>query len=336
MGSPIMRRHFVLGSGAMGLGLLAGCGRLPWQAEQPARAYRLGYLRLAPPAGPSVQWTEAFLDALRDYGYVEGQNLLVEYRDAAGRLDLFPALAAELVALPVDVIYAGEGPAAALAAKQATSTIPIVVPVGDLLGNGLVASLARPGGNVTGLTNFSAQLVGKRLELLQQAVPGISRVAAIWNPANPAMPPYLQQTQDAAGELGLTLQPLAVRDATDLEPAFTTARQGADAVLVLTDAVLAPQAARIAELALQSRLPSMFQEREFAQVGGLMAYAPNSVLVYRRAAYYVDRILKGAKPADLPVEQPMTFDFVVNLKTARELGLTFPNEIMLQVTEVIQ
>jgi putative tryptophan/tyrosine transport system substrate-binding protein len=326
----LSRREFVLGSA--GLGLLAGCGRWPWPAPSSIRVPRLGLLglRSVPP------YVAAFREGLREFGYVDGQNIIVDHRIADGRLDRLSELAAELVREPVDVIVAENNPAA-IVAKQATNTIPIVMANGDPVGTGLAASLARPGGNVTGLTAFGAELGGKRLELLKEAFPGVSQVAAVWNPTNPVKRLQWAETMTAAHTLGVQLYSVEVQTPETLDQAFTAvSQQPAEALLVFADELTASYAEQIVGLANASRLPAMYDSRPFMDAGGLMAYGPILFALYRRAAYYVDRILKGTKPADLPVEQPMTFDFVVNLKTAQALGITFPNEIMLQVTEVLQ
>jgi putative ABC transport system substrate-binding protein len=278
---------------------------------------------------------------MRDHGYIEGQNLLIERRSGGGGLsEVQPqelsAPAAELVALPVDVIFAAGGTVAAVAARQATSTIPIVSPSGDLVGVGLVASLARPGGNVTGLTTISPQLSGKRMELLKEAVPGVSRVAAIWNPGSATASGAMRETQAAAESLGLEVYPLPVRSPSELAPAFETARAQVDAVTVMGDPLMLTEAVQIAGLAASSRLPAMYASRAYPDAGGLMGYGANLPDQHRRAASYIDKILKGAKPADLPVEQPREFDFVINLKTAQALGLTIPQHVLLQASEVIQ
>jgi putative ABC transport system substrate-binding protein len=292
---------------------------------------RIGYL-----GGRVLQdFDDAFRQGLREHGYVEGHNLAVEWRFAEGGVEQLRDAADELVRLPVDVIVAQSTPAAA-AARQATSTIPIVVAIGDPVGIGLAASLARPGGNVTGLTNLSTGLGGKRLELLRETMPGVVRVAVLWPPDNPVKVAQWTETQGAARTLGIQLQSLEVGGPEDFEGAFAAAEQGhAEALIVFGDNLTAGYASQLADLAARSHLPAMYETRLLVDAGGLMAYGPSNLSLYRRAAYYVDRILKGASPADLPVEQPMTFDFVVNMKTAQALGITFPNEIMLQVTEVI-
>jgi putative tryptophan/tyrosine transport system substrate-binding protein len=320
----------------VGPGILADCSLVPSRGTEPARPVRLGWLALAAPTGPVGQWFDAFLEGLRDYGYTEGHNLTIERRYADGDPGRLPTLAVELVALPVDVIFASAGTLAVTAARGATSTIPIVAATGDLVGSGLVSSLARPGGNVTGITNLGSELSGKRLELLTEAIPGVSRVALIHDPDSVALSTSLHDTQVAAGTLGITVEPLAARDTADLQAAFDVARERAQAVIIVGSPFLNRNLARIADLAARGRLPTMYSVREFADAGGLMAYAPNLSAQYRRAAYYVDRIVKGAKPADLPVEQPMRFDFVINLRTAQALDLTIPHHVLLQATEVLQ
>jgi putative ABC transport system substrate-binding protein len=327
----------MLGTGAAGLGLLAGCGRWPWQGQAPSKVPRIGYLVFGSPNDELSFLREAFQQGLHDHGYVQGQNILMEYRFAEGRLDRLSALAAELVGLQVDVLYAG-GSQALQAARSATATIPIVSSyMGDPVGAGIVASLAKPGGNVTGLSNFAPKLGGKRLELLKEAVPGTSRVVYLSDPANPGDREVLAELQSAGQALGIDLQSVLVGSPTAFAEAFEIAtRRGADGLLVSGGAFFTSQRSAIVELTACNRLPAMYQSKEFVQAGGLMAYGPNTADLARRSAAYVDKILKGAKPGDLPIEQPMTFDFVVNLKTVQELGLTIPEEIRLQVTEVIQ
>jgi putative tryptophan/tyrosine transport system substrate-binding protein len=324
------RRRFVQDAGVASLGLLMGCGRLPWQA--PAKVPRIGYL-----GGRNIPtFTAAFRQGLGEYGYVEGQNLALDWRFAEDRVEQFPDLAAELLSRPVEMIVAGTNPAA-LAAAQASSTTPIVIASGDPVGTGLAASLARPGGNVTGVSNFSPQLGAKRLELLKEAIPGLARVAVLWPPYNPVKVAEWTETQSAARALDLHLQSLEMSGPANLEPAFAAAtREQAGALIVFGDNLTSANAPQIVDLASRSRLPTMYAVRTFMDVGGLMSYGPDLAALHRRAAYYVDKILKGAHPTDLPVEQPMIFDFVVNLKTAQALGITFPHEILLQVTEVIQ
>ena len=298
------RRQFV--QGVAGLGLLAGCGRLPFQAQPPPKTPRVGLLFGAGDSG-------ALSQGLRDLGYVDGHSIVLESRIAAGRLDLLPDLAAELVRLQVDVIVTTGYPAT-LAAKNATSTIPIVQATGsaDLVQEGVVASLARPGGNVTGFTTVSLELTAKRLELLKEAVPGLARVAVLWNPASPATVFSFPETQGAAQALGIRLQSLEVRGPDDLESLLEAAtRERADALFLLPDALTVAHQAQIAALAAARRLPSMFDRRAFPAAGGLISYGPDPFDMQRRAATYVDKILKGAKPADLPVERPTKFELEI-------------------------
>jgi putative ABC transport system substrate-binding protein len=329
----LSRRQLILGAGSAGLALLAGCGRLPWHAAPPPRIPRIGALTGDPPGGAL---REAFVQGLREHGYEEGRNIVVEWRLFAGA-DELPRLAAELVRLPVDVLVAPGG-ATALAAKQATSTIPIVfATTSDPVGQGLVDSLARPGGNVTGLSSLFAPLAQKRLELLKQAAPRISRVAFLYDASEPGSVGTIPLILAAAGLLGLTVEALGVQAPEEFEQAFEAAtRLPADALLASQGFLLRGQRQRIVDFAAKHRLPAMYAWREAVASGGLMSYGPDTPAQFRRAAYYVDRILKGAKPADLPVEQPMTFELVVNLKTARELSISFPPEIQLQITEAIQ
>jgi putative tryptophan/tyrosine transport system substrate-binding protein len=335
-GSRLSRRQVVAGAGAASLGLLAGCGRWPWQA--PPKVPRIGLLSNGS-AGPSSR--DRLFEGLRDLGYLEGQNLLVEARYTEAQADLLPALAAELVQLPVDVIVV-EGARAILAAKNATTSTPIVMGYTsiDPAAEGLIASLARPEGNITGLTSNvqGAQFGAKRLELVRDTLPGIARVAVLWDEGDPVHVVRWGEIQAAAPILGLQVQSLALDDPADLTGAFEAAARGhAEALIVLTNTRTASRMrGPILDLVARSRLPAMYEDQDWVRDGGLMAYGPSVPAMWYRAAYYVDRILKGAKPADLPVEQPTTFDFVVNLKTAAAFGITFPNEIMLQVTEVIQ
>jgi putative ABC transport system substrate-binding protein len=329
----LSRRQVLLG--AAGAGLLAGCGRLPWQAEPPAKVPRIGVLAVVT-ADPNDDDNAAFRQGLRDLGYFEGQNIMLEWRSAGGRIDQWPGLADELVRLPVDILVT-QGNGAGQAAKRATDTIPIVMAFSpDPVPVGLVASLARPGGNVTGLASLTGQLSAKRVELLRDAVPSLARVAMLWNPEIAERAWEFEETAAAAQALGLEIQSVEVRYGEDLESAFTRILQGrADALFVQGNEVTQGYRPEIGGFATAHRLPTMAGRRAFAEAGSLMSYGADIPGMHRRAAYYVDRILKGAKPADLPIEQPMTFEFVVNMKTARELGITFPNEIMLQVTEVI-
>jgi len=268
---------------------------------------------------------------------VEGQNFAIEERWAEGRAERLPDLAADLVRLKVDVIVTGSTPGAR-AAKQATTKIPIIaVVVGDPVGTGLVASLARPGGNLTGLSDITVDLSAKRLELLKEVAPTASRVAVLWNPTHPTNPLQLRETQVAAQALGLTLQPVVVGSSDELERAFAAMmRERASALLVLAETLTLLHRRRLADLAAKNRLPAMYPFREQAEAGGLMSYGPSIPDMYRRAAVYVDKILKGAKPADLPVEQPTRFELVINLKTAKALRLTIPPSVLIRAEEVIR
>ena len=332
--SRVSRRQVVQSVGAMGLALLAGCGRLPLPGQQPARVPRIGWLANAS-RGEELR---AFRHGLGELGYVEGQTIVIEERYNEGRMDPLPELAAELVRLEVDVFVVGAGNPGIRAARDATSTIPIVGLAGvDPVAAGLVASLGRPGGNVTGLAALSKGLSQKRLELLKEAAPAISRVAVLWDSTVPDKAIELNEIPEAALKLGVQIVSLEVREPEDFERVFAVGvKQQADALLVLNSGLTLTHRARIAELATSNRLPSISEFRETTLAGGLMAYGSNRFETFRRAAYYVDRILKGAKPADLPIEQPMTFDFVINLKTAQALGLTLPPHVLLQATEVIQ
>jgi putative tryptophan/tyrosine transport system substrate-binding protein len=338
---PRSRRQFLqsaadLGLTATGLALLAGCGHPSYPAPPPPKAAAIGYLLPGRPAPFRLSDVDAFRRGLRELGYVEGHNIAIEWRYTEGDPSRTADIVAELVRLPVDVIIA-PGALEARPARSVTATIPIVtVVMGDPVGTGLVTSLARPGGNVTGLTSITSTLAAKRLQLLTEAVPGLARVAVLWNASNPDMIKAFQETEAAAHALGVELQSLGVRGEDEIDAALETARRpAAQALVVLVDSLVSLKSLSIIGFAASTRLPAMYSLRFFVNTGGLMAYTPNYSELHHRAAAYVDKILKGAKPADLPLEQPMTFDFVVNLKTARELGIAFPNEIMLQVTEVI-
>jgi len=309
------------------------CVPLGSEAQRVAKVHRIGWLSHSPGAN-----LEAFRRGLREFGYAEGENVSIESRYAEGREERLPDLAAQLVRLPVDVIVIAAGNPGVHAAKNATSAIPIVMGQSgvDPVEAGLVASLARPGGNVTGLTAISADLSGKRLELLKEAVPTLSRVAVLWNATNPDKARELRETQSAALALGVSLQSLEVRGPDDFERAFDAATQGrAEALITLHDVLTNSQRARIVHFAAQNQLPTMYEFREWADAGGLMAYGPNVRDMFRRAATYVDKILKGAKPADLPVERPIRFELVINLTTARALGLTLPPLLLFQADEVV-
>ncbi len=309
------------------------------EAQQAAKIARIGYLVLNLAANPHL--TEAFRQGLRDLGYVEGRNVVIEYRDAEGKFERLPALAAELVALKVDVIVVAGGTLVALAAKQATRTLPIVfTPAADPVESGLVTSLARPGGNVTGLSILAPELVGKCLEQLKQAVPRVSRVAVLWQPGGVperTEKDMLKGAEVAARALGVRPQFIEARGPDDFDRAFsdmTKARAGA--LTVLGSTMFGNERRRLVDLAAKNRLPAVYPWREFVDAGGLMAYGPNVADLYRRAATYVDKILKGAKPGDLPVEQPTKFELVINLKTAKAFGLTIPQSLLLRADEVIR
>ncbi len=307
-------------------------------AQPAAKVYRIGLLGSLPPTAPGASriW-EGFFQGLRELGYVEGQNILIEGRFYGERTERLPALAAELVRIKVDVIVA-QGPPAPEAAQRATSTIPIVMTVHqDPVGSGLVASLARPGRNVTGLSVLTTELVGKRLQLLKEAVPGISRVAVLLDPTHPTAALQLREADVAARSLKVQLHVLEARAPSDFAAAFSAmTKDRAGGLIVLGTLMFFVQRTRIVELAAQSRLPAIYGAKESAEAGGLMAYGPNLRESYRRAATYVAKILKGAKPGDLPIEQPAKFEFVVNMKTAKALGLTIPPSLLLRADQVIE
>jgi putative ABC transport system substrate-binding protein len=308
------------------------------EAQQAGKVYRIGYISNSPPSTPETSRIyEAFRQGLLERGWVEGQNAVIEWRFAEGRMERFPDLAADLMRLKVDIVVTLGGPAAR-AAKQATTTTPIVaIAVSDPVGQGLVASLARPGGNVTGLATLFPELAVKRLELLKEALPGVSRVAVLWNAANPGNVIILRGVQAAAQTLGVTLQTREVRGPDDFEAAFAKMRrERPDALMILDDPLLFQYRASIVDFAAKRRLPAMHPIRESVEAGGLIAYSVNLAELNRRAAEYVDKILKGAKPADLPVEQPTKFELVINLKTAKALGLTIPPSLLRRADEVIQ
>ena len=324
------RRRLLRGGLALAaVGLLAGCGAVSAPGQGTARTPRIGFL--------APRTNEDFLRGLREHGYEDGRNIHIEYRLSEGRHERLSELATELIDLQPDVLVT-IGPPAGLAAKQATSTIPIVAAsVPDPVGSGLVASLARPGGNVTVLSTSGNDTDMKRMERLKEVVPTASRVAVLANPNSPATGLRLTNFEAAARVLGQQVRPLPVRTADDFAGAFTAAVDwGADALLVPSDGLASSFRTRVVELAAQHRLPTFYEHREFTDLGGLAAYGPNYAEISRRAAAYVDRILKGAKPADLPVEQPTTFDFVINLKAAQGLGLTISQKVLAEATEVIQ
>jgi len=322
------------------LALLAlGAAPLAAEAQQAAKVARIGYLSSSLASSPRLR--DAFLQGLRDLGYVEGRNVVIEYRDAEGKVERVPALAAELVALKVDVIFVGGSTRVTLAAMQATKTIPIVfTSVGDPLESGLVTSLARPGGNVTGLSSLGPELVGKRLELLKQAVPGVDRVAVLWVPGalgERTDKDMLTGADVAARALGVRLQFVEARGTDEFARAFSdmsSARAGA--LTVLPSNRFERERRRLVDLAAKNRLPAVYTSREFVDAGGLMSYGANQPDLFRRAATYVDKIRKGAKPGDLPVEQPTQFELVINLKTAKALGITIAQSVLAHADEVIQ
>ncbi len=314
-----------------------GAAPLSSNAQQQGKVWRVGFLtQRRRPDSIDADFIGAFPRGMRELGYVEGRNLVIEWRfdDKAERL---PDLAAELVQLNVDVIVSGSSQAIS-AFQKATTTIPIVMATsGDPIGAGFVKSLARPGGNITGLSNLTSDIGIKQLELLLSMEPRLSRVAVLVNPVNPALATFLRNVQSAAQTGSVTVLPVEARTAQEIENAFPTMIQGnARAVIVATDALFVQNYRKIAELAAKYRLPSVSQVREYAEAGGLMSYGPNLAEQFRRAATYVDKIFKGAKPADLPVEQSTKFEFLINGKTAKALGLTIPSELLLRADRVIQ
>jgi len=309
------------------------------QAQQPKKVPRIGYLAAGNAAGESAR-ADAIRLALRERDYIEGQNIAIEYRYAGGKRDRYPELAAELVHLKVDIIVVTGAEVLIQAAKNATKTIPIVM-MGfgsDPVEAGLVESLARPGGNITGLTNIGTELGGKRLELLKEAVPKLARVAVLYDPAAPGTAREVKEDlSGAARALKLTLQPWEVRGTDDFDRVFAAmVKQSPDGLYVLGGPLMRANRKRIMGFALKSRLPSMYSDREAVDAGGLMYYGADLADSYRRVAYYVDRILKGAKPADLPVEQPTKFELVINLKTAKQIGLTIPPNVLVRADKVIK
>jgi putative ABC transport system substrate-binding protein len=307
------------------------------QAQQPKKVYRIGFLSPGNPT-PDASRVESFRQGLRELGYEDGRNISIEYRWANGKFEQLPDLAMELVRLKVDLIVAVVTQAS-LAAKQATTTIPIVmIAVNDPVNSGVVASLAQPGANITGTSAMNAALVGKQLELLKETLPNISRVAALWNPANPIFQAVQRrETEDAARALTVRLQLLEARSSDEIDRAFEVmARERIKAVLILSDPVFSAQRKQIAELSTKHRLPAVTGTREYTEAGGLMAYGPSFPDMYRRTAYYVDKILKGTKPADLPVEQPTKFELVINLKAAKQIGVTIPQKVLVKADRVIK
>jgi len=314
------------------LGLLAKA--LLADAQESGKVYRIVLIR---PGSPPDPYVAAFRQGLRELGYIEGKNIALEYRWVEGRSERLPLLAAELMHLKVDVIVT-QGEVMTRPVKEATHTIPIVMATsGDPVGAGLIASLAHPGGNVTGLSSLSPDLFGKRLQLLKEAMPQVSRVAILYNPTIVAAILEVQVAQDAAPTLGLTIQPLVVRTSGDLDPAFDAmSREHSEVLFVQGDPFTMTQRKRILELAAKRHLPVISIFGDFTDNGGLMSYGPNRLDMFRRAATYVDKILKGTKPADLPVQQPSKYDLVINLKTARALGITIPPTVLYQATRLIR
>jgi len=317
--------------------MLAILGVLPSaEAQRPDRVPRIGYLVVSPLADPPSAERVAFLDGLRELGYVPGQNIVIEYRSAAWNRELLRELAAELVHMKVDVIVAVPG--AIDAAREATKTIPIIVPsLTDPVEEGYVKSLARPGGNITGPGWSAEGLTGKRLELLKEAIPKLSRVAILWNSTNEGGNRQWQEAKSAARKLRVTLQSLDVKDPNDVPKAFSTmAQKRPDALIIVASALTTAYRPIIIEFATRQRIPTMFALKADVESGGLISYAPSLIDVFRRAARYVDRVLKGANPGDLPIEEPTRFELAINLKTAKTLGLTIPQTLLLQADQVIQ
>ena len=321
---------------ALALGAWLYALSLPVQAQQPTKIPRIGFLSGASPS-TNVPRHEAFRQGLRELGYVEGKNIVIEYRYAEGKLDPLRALATELVSLKVDIILTA-GPGPTRVAKAATSTIPIVMAQdSDPVADGFVASLARPGGNITGLSTFAPELGGKRLEILREVVAKLASVGVLGNSTFRGNAPVMREMELAAKVLKVQLQYLDVLEPKDIGIAFQVASKGrADAVLTLTSAILSNQRAQIIELAVKNRLPAMYHNSQFVEAGGLMAYSANLTDLFHRSATYVDKILKGRKPADLPVEQPTKFEFVINLKAAKQIGLTIPPNVLARADKVIR
>ena len=331
--SALIAQSSVL-SAALCAVLFALC--IPAEGQQPTKTPRIGYLSPLSRSAMAFR-TEPFRQGLRELGYVEGKNIIIEYRYAEGKTDRTPALAVELARLNLDVIVTGGG-TATRAAKEATTTIPIVMTqVGDPVGDGFVASLARPGGNITGLSTLAPEIDGKRLEVLKEIIPKLSRVAVLVTTNVPGNAQSLKQTELAAGAFGVKLQYLDVLVPKNVESAFRAASKGlADAVLVLDSFLVNSQRTQIADLAIKNRLPAIYGRREYVEVGGLMSYGVSVIELDRRAATYVDKILKGAKPADLPVEQPKKFELIINLKAAKQIGLTIPPNVLARADKVIR
>jgi ABC-type uncharacterized transport system substrate-binding protein len=321
---------------ALAVGALFVTLSVPAHAQQPKKVPRIGFL-LASASSANSDRIAAFQQGLRELGYAEGKNIIVDYRYADGKLDQLPGLAGELIGRNVEVIVTG-GPADTLAAKKATSTIPIVMTFdNDPVGNGFVASLARPGGNITGLSTLAPELSGKQLELLKEIVPNLSRVAVFNNSTNPGNVLVLREIELAAEALKVKVQTLDLLNPRDIEPAFRTAsKERNEAVIVAGSAMISSNRSQVVKSAVKNRLPTIFYTLEMVEAGGLVAYGVNRSDLARRAATYVDKILKGAKPSDLPVEQPTKFDMVINLKAAKQIGLTIPPNVLARADRVIK
>ncbi len=326
----IARREFLIGLGA------ALAWALPARAQLPRTMYRVGFLGNST-AALEADLIEPFRQGLRDLGYEEGRNITIEYRWAEGKYERLPALIAELVALNLDVMVTAGTPAT-LAVKKAAISVPLVMAaIGDPVGISVVASLARPAGNITGLSAMAPDLEGKRLQLLGEVVPKLSHVAVIWNPLNEFQEISIRQLNAAAATLQIKVQPVAVRVAEDLDAAFATlVRDKPKALIILADRIFLHNRARLIDFATRNRLPGVYAYRELVEAGGLMSYGPSYEDMHRRAATYVDKILKGAKPADLPIEQPTKFNLVINRKAAEALGLTIPPSILVRADEMIE
>jgi ABC-type uncharacterized transport system substrate-binding protein len=316
--------HLTLGASLLAL-------NFPADAQQPKKSFRIGFF-----AGTGAN-LRGLRQGLRELGYVEGKNITIEGRFTEGNFDRFSALAAELVHLKVDVIVT-QGTPATIAAKNATSTIPIIMTgATDPVATGLVPSLARPGGNITGVTIMNEELAGKRLEVLKETSPKVSRIGVLWNSANAGAAAVFKQTQSAAQDLGLSLQSLEVKTVDDLKGAFDAlTRSGVNGLVLLATSPISPHLTLVADLAIKNRLPSIYDRSEFVDAGGLMSYGANVSNMSRRAATYVDKVLKGANPGDLPIERPTKFELVINLKTAKQIGLTVPQRVLLKADKVIK
>ena len=332
-GGAIRSRVKLFASGMCALLLLFYGAAEP---QQPTRISRIGFLGPGSSASYSTR-VEAFRRGLRELGYIEGQNLTVQYRFADGSFERLPQLASELVRIKVDAILAGGQPAVH-AAKQATTSIPIIMgKAGDPVGAGHIASLARPGGNITGLSDFTVGVITKRLELIKEVVPKVSTVAVMMNPANPTNPLQLNESKPAAQELHVRLLPLEISGSEDFDRAFAVMKkERVQGLLVFADPMLGSHRRNLADFAAKNRLPAIYPASENVDAGGLMSYGPNFDDLYRRAAIYVDKVLKGSKPSDLPVEQPRKFELVINLKTAKQIGLTIPPNVLARADTVIR